>query len=75
MLCGTLAQTFCAVRPADRAQLDALLCAPPRWAVDDAVMLVASGVMGIAIGGAAATAPETPRAGGPAAGGAAAAWE
>jgi hypothetical protein len=50
LLCRALVQTFCAESPSDLSRVDQRLGDPARWAVDDRLMLVASGVMGVALG-------------------------
>ncbi len=59
LLCIALVQTFRAQCPADLSRVGTRLGDPARWAVDDALMLVASGVMGVALG--TASDPGSPR--------------
>lgn len=50
LLCITLAQAFRAGHPAELAEVHSLLEDPTRWAVDERLMLVATGVVGLAMG-------------------------
>ena len=60
LLCIALVQTFCAGSEAALSKVSSRLGDPTRWAVDDTLMLVASGVMGMALGTASAG-PGSPR--------------